>query len=232
MMNDLYETRNCVNCSRRARCFQQLVPEELEFINQKKTHLLFRKGETICKQGAFSSYVMYFSDGLGRLYLEGPGQGSINLRITRASEFLGLSSIYGDNIYHYTAVALADSVVCLIEKESFRKLLHNNGNFASEIIRWYCENEKHLLEKIRSLGYKQMHGRMADALLYLCRLENEGLSLFSFLSRKDIAGFAGISTESAVRILTEFKSDGIIDLKQKEIVILDEARLKEISWRG
>jgi CRP/FNR family transcriptional regulator len=231
-MEAIFETRNCMNCSKRARCFQQLVPEELEFINQNKTHLLFRKGETICKQGAFSSYVMYISEGLGKLYLEGPGLKTVNLKIIKTSDFLGLSSIYGDNTYHYSTVALTDSVVCLIEKESFRKLLHNNGNFASEIIRWHCENEKHLFTAIRSLGFKQMHGRMADALLYLCNLSINDGSVLSFLSRKDIAGFAGISMEGAVRILTEFKSEGIIDEKQKRIVILDEQRLKEISWRG
>lgn len=231
-MEDIFEIRNCMNCSKRAKCFQQLIPEELEFINQNKTHLLFRKGETICKQGAFSSYVMYLSEGLGKLYMEGPGLKTINLKIIKTSDFLGLSSIYGDNSYNYSAVALADSVVCLIEKESFRKLLHNNGNFASEIIHWYCENEKHLFNTVRSLGFKQMHGRMADALLYLCRLSINDDSVLSFLSRKDIAGFANISMEGAVRILTEFKIEGIIDEKKKRLVILDEQRLREISRRG
>ena len=198
-MSDFFETRNCTNCKRRAKCFQQLIPEELEFISQNKTHLLFKKGETICKQGSFSSYVLYISEGLVKLYLEGPGQNAVNLRIAKAFEFLGLSSVYGDNIYQCSAVALADSVICLIEKDSFRKLLHNNGNFASEIIQWHCDTEKHLINKIRSLGQKQMPGRMADVLIYLCNLKIDDDSVFPYLSRKDIAGFAGISTEGAVR---------------------------------
>jgi CRP/FNR family transcriptional regulator len=231
-MDDFYETRNCVNCSKRSRCFQKLIPEELEFINQNKTHLFFKKGETICKQGAFSSYLMYFSDGLGKLYLEAPGHGAINLKIITNSDFLGLSSVYGENTFQFSAVALADSVVCLIEKDGFRRLLENNGNFASEIIRWHCESEKNLINKIKSLGHKQMHGRMADALLYLCGLSWNDGSVLSTLSRKDIAGFAGISTESAVRILSEFRNEGIIDEKQKQFTILDEKRLKDISLRG
>jgi len=232
LLRSIQESRNCLDCSRSSKCFQKLIPEELEFINQNKTHLLYQKGETICKQGAYSSYVSYISEGLVKLYLEGPGQSYINLKILKTSDYIGLSSIYGDSIYYYSTITLADSVVCLIEKASFKKLLLTNGNFASEIVRWYCENEKYLFDKIHSLGHKQIHGRLADALIHLCNIELEEANVFSFLSRKDIAGFAGISTESAVRILTEFKNDGIIEINGRQITILNRELLKEISHRG
>lgn len=226
------ESTNCVDCKRSAKCFKKLIPSELEFINQNKTQIFYRKGENICKQGAFASYVLYVSEGLVKLYLESPHNNNINLKILKTSEFIGLSSIYGDNIYNYSTIALKDSTICLIEKDSFRKLLTDNGQFASEIIKWYCENEKQLFNKIQSLGNKQMHGRLADALIYLF---NEGFheeKVFSYLSRKDIAGFAGLSTESTVRLLTELKNDNIIDITGKEITIINPKLLKEISRRG
>jgi CRP/FNR family transcriptional regulator len=231
-MDTFSESVNCVDCKKSSRCFKKLIPSELEFINQNKTQIVYRKGETICKQQAFASYVLYISDGLARLYLEHPNNKNLNLKILKTSEFIGLSSIYGDNIYHYSVIALKDCRICLIEKESFRKLLAGNGHFASEIINWYCEHEKHLFAKIQSLGNKQMHGRLADALLYLCKPEFLDEHIFSYLSRKDIAGFAGFSTESTVRILTEFKNDNIIDTDGKGIDILNLKMLKEISRRG
>jgi len=231
-MEDFSESVNCVKCKRSAKCFKELIPSELEFINQNKTQIVYKKGETICKQGAFASYVSYISDGLVKLYLDNPNNKNLNLKILKTSEFIGFSSIYGDNIYHYSTVALKDSVICLIEKNSFRKLLVNNGPFASKIIKWYCEHEKQLFNKIHSLGNKQMHGRLADALLYLSDQDLEGVQIFSHLSRKDIAEFAGVSTESTVRLLTEFKNDNIIDTEGKEIEIVNLKMLKEISRRG
>ena len=232
IMNDYTESINCLDCTKNSKCFKQLIPSELEFINENKTQVLYRKGENVCKQGAFASYVLYISDGLVRLYLESPNNKNINIKILKTSEFIGLSSIYGDNIYNYSAVALEDSNICLIEKESFRKLLNNNGNFSSEIIQWYCNNEKQLFNKIKSLGHKQMHGRLADTLLYLSDENFDQLNLFSTLTRKDIADFASISTESAVRLLTELKNDGVIDLEGRMIKILDRKHLIEISKRG
>ena len=231
-MNDFTESTNCLDCTKSSACFKKLIPSELEFINQKKTQILYKKGETICKQGAFSSYVLFISDGLVKLYLESPNNKNINIKILKTSEFIGLSSIYGENIYNYSAVALEDSIICLIEKESLRKLLNDNGNFASEIIKWYCANEKQLFNKIKSLGHKQMHGRLADTLLYLCDESFNQKELFSKLSRQDIADFSCISTESAVRLLAELKNEGIIKLEGKHIRIIDKARLIEISKKG
>lgn len=223
---------NCINCEKQAQCFSKLISTEIAFLNKNKTHLKYKKGENVCKQGAFASYLLYISDGLVKVYLEDSSNKNINLKILNTKDFIGFSSIYGDNTYHYSAIALKDSEICLIEKESFKKLLENNGNFASDIIKQYCENEKQLFFKIQSLSNKQMHGRLADTLLYLNNNDFSSENIFSLLSRKDIAEFAGLSTESTVRLLTELKNDGIIGINGKSIEIVDVDRLVRISKQG
>lgn len=223
---------NCINCKKKAQCFSKLIPTELSFLNKNKTHLVYRKGENICKQGVFASYLPYISDGLVKVYLESSNNNDINLKILKTADFIGFSSIYGDNTYNYSAIALKDSSLCLIEKESFKKLLENNGAFASDIIKRYCSNEKQLFNKIQSLSDKQMHGRLADTLLYLCDNTLFKENIFSHLSRKDIADFAGLSKESTVRLLTEFKNDKIISIDGKIIEISDIKTIKEISKHG
>lgn len=231
-MDGFSESLNCLECKKSSKCFKNLIPSELEFINANRTQILYSKGETICKQGAFASYVLYIADGLVKIYLESPGNKNINVKISQTSEFFGLSSIFGDNIYNYSVQALHDSSICLIEKVSFKKLLMNNGHFASEVIKWYCEKEKQLFNKIKSLGHKQMHGRIADTLLYLCGDEFKQENVLSYISRKDIADFACISTESTVRLLTELKNDNIITIDGKKIEIINRELLVQISKRG
>lgn len=231
-MDDFTQISNCLDCTKSSGCFKQLIPSELEFINHNKTQILYRKGETICKEKAYASNVLYIADGLVKLYLESPDNRHINLKILKTSEYIGLSSVYGDNIYHYSALALVDSTICMINKDSFRKLLIDNGHFAADIIQWYCRKETQLFDRIKSLGHKQMHGRLADTLLYLCDESFDQQVLFNSLSRKDIADFACISTESTVRLLTELKKDCIIDMEGKMIKILDKEHLNQISIRG
>jgi Bacterial regulatory proteins, crp family. len=80
--------------------------------------------------------------------------------------------------------------------------------------------------------YKQMNGRMADSLLYIDSLKNEKAEIFQLLSRKDLADFAGISTESAVKLLKTFEKDGLIKLQEKDIRIIKHNALLEISRKG
>lgn len=231
-MASQHESVNCMNCQNSSTCFKKLIPKELEFINQNKTQVHYRQGETICKEGAFASYILYIADGLAKVYLEGARSNNINLRIARTKDFIGLSALFDEKIYNYSAIALRESSICLIEKESFTQLLNANGPFASEMIRWFCKQESQLFRKVNYLCNKQMHGRLASALLYLCQEELLCNDLFTLLTRKDIAEFSCISTESAVRILSELNNEGIIELDGKKIQILKPDKLKSISRNG
>jgi CRP/FNR family transcriptional regulator len=209
-----------------------LSPEEIELIRASKTQVLYRKGENLTKQGTFASYVMFVMDGVVKQYVEGDGKHNYNLRIVQSGEFLGLTSVFTKGTFTYSSTALTETRVFLVEKEAIAKVVKQNGPFAYNIIRRYCEDNAGLYDAIRSLMYKQMHGKIADALLYLSSEEFDGLNVFTLLSRKDIADFAGLSTESAVKLLKSFEKDGLIRLEEKNVIILNREALHGISEKG
>ncbi|BAX78424.1 Crp/Fnr family transcriptional regulator [Labilibaculum antarcticum] len=222
----------CADCEIASKCFKKLIPSELEFINQMKIQIQYRKGEILCKQGAFASYVLYIPNGLVKLYLENTNNKFTNIKILKSMNFIGLASIYGENIYNYSVVALKETDVCLIDKDAIRKLLESNSDFASELIKQYCVREKYFLNFIKSISYKQIPGRLADTLLNLCSEEFKDENIFNYITRKDIADFACISKESTIKLLSEFKKEGIISSNGKIIEILKPDKLKEISRFG
>jgi CRP/FNR family transcriptional regulator len=181
---------------------------------------------------ALPIYVLFIVDGFAKQYLEGDGIKNYNLRIVKPGEFLGLSAVFSENTFNYSAVALTDCHVFLVEKEAIAKVVKQNGMFGFNIIKRYCEQNTNLINTVRNLMYKQMNGRMADTLLYIDSLKNEKPGIFQLLSRKDLADFAGISTESTVKLLKIFEKDGLIKLYEKDITILKKDALLEISRRG
>jgi CRP-like cAMP-binding protein len=231
-MKTILETDKDFICDIKAPCFQMLSPEEAEVVRSSKTQVLFRKDDNLTKQGAFASYVLFIIDGYAKQYLEGDGTKNYNLRIVKPGEFLGLSSVFSENTFTYSTVAITDCQVFLVEKEAIGKVVKQNGMFGFSIIKRYCEQNTNLINTVRNLMYKQMNGRMADALLYINGLKNEKAEIFQLLSRKDLADFAGISTESTVKLLKIFEKDGLIELNEKDIVIIKHAELLEISRRG
>lgn len=211
---------------------QHLFPKELELIKDKKTQLTYLKGENLFKQGAFAPYVMFIVNGLVKIYLQTGFDKQINIRLARTGDFLAFSSIFGDNVYNYSAIAVKDSLVCMIEKESLKQLLLTNPEFAMRITSRNYRNENYLLEIIKNISYKQMRGKLASTILYLSQDEFIEEEIFQYMSRQDIADFASISTESAIKFLKEFEKEGILNLKGKDIEITDKMKLDDIALRG
>ena len=231
-MKTILETDSDFVCDIQAPCFQILIPEEAEIVRASKTQVLFRKDDNLTKQGAFASYVLFIISGYAKQYLEGDGTRNFNLRIIKPGEFIGLSSVFTGNTFTYSSVAITDCQVFLVEKDAIAKVAKENGNFGFQIIRKYCEQNTNLLNTVRNLMYKQMNGRMADTLLYVDSLKKEKPEIFQLLSRKDMADFAGISTESTVKILKSFEKDGLLELHEKDIKIIKYESLEEISRKG
>ncbi|GAP43926.1 protein containing cAMP-binding domain of CRP [Lentimicrobium saccharophilum] len=214
-----------------APCFRNLLPEEIDLARNSKTRVIFRKGENLTKQGAFASSVLFIMDGLAKQYVEGDATRNFNLRLLKGGEFVGLSVAFNNHTYQYSVVALRETTACLIEKEAVTSLIKANGAFAYNIINRYCAQNSKLYNSIRDLMYKQMNGRLAGALLYLWN-EQVSAEVFPYLSRKDIADFAGLSTESTVKLLKTFEKEGLISLEDKDIRLNDVAGLEQINLRG
>lgn len=231
-MKPIIETDQEFICDIQAPCFQMLSPEEAELVRASKTQVLFRKGDNLTKQGAFASYALFVINGLAKQYIEGDAAKSFNLRIIQPGEFVGLSSVFTQNTFNYSSVALTDCQVFLVEKETIATVIKQNGLFGFNMIKRYCQQNANLFETLRTVMYKQMNGRMADTLLYIDGLKPANPEIFQLLSRKDLADFAGVSTESAVKLLKSFEKDGLIELNEKDIRLINIAELQEISKKG
>ena len=190
----------------------------------------FKKGETIGKQGAITSYFLLHAEGLTKSYLESPSR-NYNFMISKPYDFIGLSSLFG-NHYYFSTTALTSSLVYLVDKQLFIQLLTQNPSFNIAIMKWYCNSYKIIFHKLNCIANKQAIGRMADTLLYLCQDVFQSNIIPSSITRKDIALLAGISTENAVRILSDFKNDGIISIVSSQIEVNKIEILKTLSFAG
>ena len=231
-MKTILETDKEYICDIHAPCFQMLTSRELELIRASKTQVLFRKGDSLTKQGTFASYILFIINGICKQYIEGYGSRSFNMRIVQPGEFVGLSAVFTKNIFNYSTVALTDCYAFLIEKDVIAKVIQKNGLFGLNIIKRYCEQNSNLFSTLQNVLYKQMNGRISETLIYLDSIRESHPDIFQLLSRKDIADFAAISTESAVKLLKNFEKDGLIELQDKDVIIRDKKALEDISKRG
>jgi CRP-like cAMP-binding protein len=231
-MKTIQETDTDFICDIQAPCFQMLLPDEIELVRASKTQVIFRKGDSLTKQGAFASYVLFIISGFAKQYVEDSGIKDFNLQIIKPGEFVGLSAMFIKTPFSYSTVAITNCQAFLIEKEAIANVVKQNGMFGFNLIKRYCEHNSNLYESLRTVLYKQMNGRMAESLLYLDGLKHIEPGIFQLLTRKDIADFANVSAENAVKLLKSFEKDGLIELKEKDVIIVRRDELIEIGKRG
>ena len=212
--------------------YELLTPEERTLIDEHSVSLKFKKGETVCKQGGFASHIFFLEEGLVKVYLE---ERDNNLILTLATNhsLLGLPSIFeGNNKLPYSISTYTDSRIRMIDIQVFKQLLKQNPTFAFRIINVLNENTSQIYGRFYSLTQKQLHGRLADILLCMANRIFKSNTFELPLSRADLGDLTGMSTESVIRMMKEFKDDGLIDMQCKSIVLLDMLRLERISQFG
>jgi len=197
-----------------------------------KVQIDFKKGETICKQGSFATFIMILKEGLLKAVIETSHYKNHIFKITTSNNIIGLSSLYGDNYYHFSCQALASSKVCLVERSTFDEIVKSNPAFSIEIMKMYSNSLQNVYDKLGSIANKQAIGKVCDTLLYLSQKVFNSESIETSITRKDIAEFSGLATENLVRILSELKRDNIITIKNKTIEIIDFNKLRMLADLG
>lgn len=210
---------------------ENLTDEQIDKILENQVNLNYNKGEILCKQGGFASHIIFLSEGLVKIYKEHNDKNLI-LKIVNPGEFIGLSSLFNKNTFDYSAATIDASKVYSINADIIKSLIKNNADFAEKVITLLNQNTTQYFERIISLTQKQLHGRIADAILHLARDVYKKDSFNMLLTRRDMAEFCGMSTESAIRILKEFHNDKIIKLEGKKLDVISYSLLERLSEVG
>lgn len=222
----------CLSCNEKADIFGCLCEQELDQIENKRIVVQFKAGELIFKQGTPNLHLLCLTKGKVKLYIEGYNDKNLIIGIVKPVEYIFGPGIYVDYMHHYSAMAIEDSKACLVDIEVFKSLIRQNADFAEAFIKKVSLLSINNFEQFISLTQKQMPGRIADVLLYLKNVVYESNPFHTTLSRQDLADMSGMSKESSIRILREFKDEGIIHVSGNDFEILDVEHLMKISQTG
>ena len=213
--------------------FKNIIEEDdFEQFSKNKNIVNFYKGETIFKQGAFNSHIGSIISGYAKIYIEGVNGKQQVLYLSNNQDLIGHISLFYDNSSIASVSALTDTTVCLINHETIKYFLTKAPAMSSLIISNINKHNHIIFNRIISLTQKQMHGRVADTLLYLSKLLNDSAEIDLPLTRKELAELSGMTTESFIRILTEYKNDGIVVLNGKKIEIKSFPLIAKLSQIG
>jgi CRP-like cAMP-binding protein len=222
----------CEQCIvRQLNSLKSLNKEELVRISACKTSRFVKKGEIIFDEGDHLNGVFCISDGICKVSkMSSNGRDQI-IHLVKKGDILGERSLINDEVANLKATAINDMEVCFIPREEIIKDLQKNPEFSMNVLKDLASSLKSADNVIVDMAQKTVKQRLAEMLINLEEKFGHDIDniLSIHLSREDIANIIGTATESAIRLLSEFKKEGVITLKGKNISLLDISKLKKIA---
>lgn len=225
------EESRCENCIiRQFNSLRAMSKEELKKVSDSKVTKSVKKGEPLFEEGERLNGVFCVRNGVSKMSKLSPNGKDQIVKLATKGEVMGQRSVIAQESTNLSAVAVSDMEVCFIPKESINDTLHKNPNFTLEVLRHMAHDLKEADDVIVNMSQKTVKQRIAEAFLYLQNfgVDDEGFFKVT-LSREDISNVVGTATESAIRIISEFKKKGLIISSGKRLGIKDERKLQELA---
>ena len=202
-----------------------LSEEEYNFLIRQQGEQKYRKGEIIFKEGGVPSGIYFIHSGKVKKYkVDQIGREQI-IYVANKSELIGYHAVLTEERHPDSAAALEACVISFIPKEDFLSLLNKSQSFSHRLLKALSHEFTVLANNISVFAQRTAAERLAIALIVLrekFKTETpQGQEIILNVSRNDLANIAGIAKENVVRLLKEFKLEGIIGAKGREIWVKD-----------
>ncbi|WP_298551123.1 Crp/Fnr family transcriptional regulator [uncultured Algibacter sp.] len=210
---------------------KSLTKDELVRISSCKTSKTIKKGEVIFEEGETLNGVYCIKDGICKLSkLSENGKDQI-VKMVVKGQLLGHRSLISDESSNLQASALNDMEVCFIPKSEIIADLQKNPKFSFDVLKDMAHDLRESDDIIVNMAQKSVKQRLAETLIYIhdsFGVNSDG-TLSVLLSREDYASIVGTATESAIRVLSQFKKEGLISTVGKFVKIENLNGLKRME---
>ncbi len=211
--------------------FRHLVPQELHEISLNKITETYKRGSIIYQEGNRMKGFYCVQKGIIKIYKTGVDGKEQIIRFAKPGDVIGYRSVVSNEPACTTTEVLEESILCHIPADILVNLIQSNGNFAVELMKLTCKELGEANSYITDIAQKTVKERLAEILIQLNEEfgeDSQGVLKVS-LTREELSNIVGTATESIIRLLSEFKSLGYLELSGRKIKILDRPGLKHIA---
>lgn len=211
--------------------FRHLNSDELKLLPFDSSPEHHKRGTILYNEGSRISGFYWLISGIIKVYKTGVDGKEQIIRFAKAGDIIGFRSVLSNELACTSAKVIEDTSIFFIPAEIVIHLVKSNGNFSLDIIKLTCKELEESNSYITDIAQKTVRERLAEILIHLKNNfsmdENNYLQIN--LTREELANIVGTATESVIRLLSEFKHDGLIELHGRKIKLLDINRITKIA---
>jgi CRP-like cAMP-binding protein len=209
-----------------------LKDSDLERVADLCQLVRFRRAETIFSESQPGGSLYVVMSGRIKIFGSSSQGRSKTFAFLEPGDFFGEMSLLDDEVRSASASALEDSVLIMLKREDFKKLILTRPAMAEAVLKTIAQRLRRANKEIEALSFNNVLGRIAQILLDLSdrygKKTDEGIRIDMNLSHKELAEMAGTAREVISRVISRFRRIGCVEFFDNKITITDRDKLK--SW--
>ncbi|HMM12351.1 MAG TPA: Crp/Fnr family transcriptional regulator [Bacteroidales bacterium] len=206
--------------------FYQTIPySDLSTFCASRNEVVVKAGERFIEQHGPVAHFKYLKKGLVKLHRTNQHNKEQIITFCKPLDVISIQNVFTEPTYNYSATALEDSIICVFDIQAINALMRQNADFALKMLAVSSKAINNILISALDLISKSMYGKVASLLLYFSRTVYQRNEFELPVSRKEIGQYTGLSIETVIRVLSEFRKDGLIKVYGKTISIVNEDKL-------
>lgn len=213
------------------KIFKNLTKEQLVLAGESMLCSFYRRGSIIYNEGSRINGSYIVGGGILKIYKTGFDGKEQIIRFGKTGDLIAFRSVISDELACTTAEVIQDATLCYFPGEILTGFIKTNSEFAMDLMRLTCRELGESNKFLTDIAQKTVRERLAEILLLLMDTFelDEDKNIQISLTREELANMVGTATESVIRLLSEFKSDNLIELHGRKIRLLNIPKLIKVG---
>jgi len=216
---------SCENCMAMDHSILKVISSEnLELIDSVKHCIRYKVETDLLTQGTQVRGVYCINSGKIKIYKTSESGKEQIIRFAKKGDLLGYRTIIANHKLGVSATTIEECSVCFIEREDFLRMMIEAPQLKERLMEELSEDLSEMVEALTTMAHRSVRSRLCGALLILEELyEGEPINL----TRENLANFVGTAQESVIRLLSDMKSEGVIQINGRKITVINRELIKK-----
>lgn len=211
--------------------FKNVDDRDIETLFVDNAIRSYKKGEYIYQENTRIKGCYFLFAGIVKIFQTGIAGKDQIIRFGKEGDIFGFRSVIRNEAACTSVETLSDCILCYIPNTSLMHMITHSPGFACQMMQIACKELGDANRYIRDIAQKSVKARLAEILLLIASdfgVENDGTLKLS-ITREDLSNFVGTATETLIRLLSDLKTEGLVEAKGRKIKLLDRDKLKRMA---
>lgn len=220
-------SEKCIECSlfTEQKCQISTLPAEtIQQLENRKKVYAFKKHTMVFEKDNPCIGIYFIKKGKVKIFRIGKSGREQIVRLETTGDVVGYRAFFSEKqIYSASAFTMEDTQLCFFSKEIFYPVVTLKNTFVVNIIKKITKDLEMAEEQIINISQEYVSERIIHAIIKLLQVfgyKEDKKTINIRITKSEIAGLAGTTNETTIRVISQLQKDKIIEVKNKEIKII------------